>query len=62
MLFTCESDKIDYVRNHCRGPAFDILKARTDPLSKDLYTSSKEIISDLDDHCGIYDKMAVCDA
>ena len=62
VLFNYESNKMDYIRDHCRGAAFDILKARADLLSDDLYTSIQEMISDLDDHCGIYDKMAVCDA
>lgn len=62
VLFPSEKDKMDYIRDHCKSIAFDVLKARADPLSEDPYNTTKEMISELHSMFGDYDKLAKNDA
>lgn len=48
ILFPCEQDKIDYIRDHCKSTALKRIKARAHPGSDDPYTSSMEAIQDLE--------------
>ena len=57
VLFTCESDRMDCILNHRHDSAFD----EADSLADNPYTLSKEMVDDLYDHCGVYDKLTVCD-
>ena len=56
-MFPAEKDKMDYIRDHCKSIAFDVLKARADPLSEDLYVTAKEMIVELYEMFGDYDKL-----
>ena len=56
--FPTERDKIDYIRDHYKSLAFDVIRARADPLSEDPYTTSKEIIQELHSIFGKYDQLA----
>ena len=62
VLFPTEKDRMDYIRDHCKSIAFDVLKARADPLSEDPYTTAKEMIQELHSMFGDYDKLAKCSA
>ena len=62
VLFSAEKDKINYIRDHCKLIIFDILKARADPLSEDLYVTAKKIIAELYRIFNNYDKLEKCDA
>ena len=62
ILFPTERDKIDYIRDHCKSIAFDVIKARADPINtEDPYTISTEIIQKLHQHFGDFDKFTLCD-
>ena len=52
---------MDYIRDHCKAIAFDILKARADPMSDDPYVTSKEMVEELHSMFGEYDKLTKCD-
>ena len=62
VLFPTERDKMDYIRDHCKSIAFDVLKARADPLSDDPYVTADEMIKELHSTFGDFDKYAKCDA
>ena len=62
VLFPSEKDKMDYIRDHCKSIVFDVLKARVDPLSEDLYNTTKEMILELYSMFGDYDKLVKNDA
>ena len=62
VLFLTEKEKLDYIRDHCKAIAFDVLGARADPLSEDPYITIKEMISELSSMFGDYDKLAKCSA
>ena len=62
VLFPTEKDKMDYIRDHCKSIAFDVLKARADPMSNDPYVTANEMIAELNSTFGDFDKYAKCDA
>jgi len=37
VFFLSELEKIDYIRDYCKGIAFNVIKIRVDPASSDLY-------------------------
>lgn len=48
-LFQDEQSKIDYIRDHCREIAYDVIKARSNDISSpDYYLTADEMIYDLD--------------
>lgn len=48
-LFQDEQNKVDYIRDHCRDIAYDVIKARSnDIISPDYYLTAEEMIYDLD--------------
>ena len=49
---------MDYIRDHCKGIIFDVLKVRVDLLSEDPYTTIKEIILELYSIFGNYNQLA----
>lgn len=61
-LFPTESDKIDYVRDHCKETAFDVIKTRSDPFHQNPYVTAEEMVEELDAMFGTYDKVAKSDA
>lgn len=62
ILFSSEHDKMDYIRDHCKSIAFDVIKIRADPLSENPYITSKEMIEELHSMFGDFDKFTKCDA
>lgn len=40
VLYTCEQDKIDYIRNHCKNTAFEVIKAKANPASANAYLTA----------------------
>ena len=56
-MFLSEKDKMDYIRDHCKLIVFDVLKARVDLLSEDLYNITKEMILELYGMFDDYDKL-----
>ena len=61
-MYTCEQDKIDYIRDHCKNTAFEVIKAKANPTSANAYVTSSEIIQDLENMFGEFDKVAKSDA
>ena len=54
---------MNYIRDHCKSIAFDVIKARADPINiTDPYTTSTEMIQELHNHFGDFDKFTLCDA
>ena len=62
ILYICEQDKIDYIRDHCKDIAFEVIKAKANPISANAYLTSSEIIQDLENMFGKFDKVAKLDA
>ena len=62
ILYTCEQDKIDYIRDHCKDTAFEVIKAKANPTSANAYLTSSEMIQDLENMFGEFDKVAKSDA
>ena len=62
ILYTCEYDKIDYIRDYCKDTAFEIIKAKVNPTSTNAYLTSSEMIQDLENMFGEFDKVAKLDA
>lgn len=60
--FPNELDKIDYVRDHCKDTAFDVIKTRSDMSHYNPYSTADEMIVELDAMFGTYDKVAKSDA
>lgn len=61
-LFPTKYDKIDYVRDHCKKTAFDVIKTRSDPFHQNPYLTADEMVQELDAIFGTYDKVAKSDA
>ena len=61
-MFSVEKDKINYIRDYCKSIVFNVLKARIDSLSEDLYVTIKEIITELYKIFNNYDKLEKCNA
>ena len=54
---------MNYIRDHCKFIAFDVIKARIDPMNtEDPYTTSTEMIQELHSHFGDFNKFILCDA
>lgn len=62
ILFGSEQDKIDYIRDHCKGTAFNVIKARANPKYEKAYTTADEAVQDLENMFGEYDKEAKAEA
>ena len=62
ILYTCEQDKIDYIRDHCKDTAFEVIKAKANPTSANAYLTASEMIQDLENMFGEFDKVAKSDA
>lgn len=61
-LFTCEQDKIDYIRDHLKLTVFEVVKAQTTPNNDDPYFTASEVVRELDSMFGEYDKIGKADA
>ena len=61
-MFLVEKDKMNYIRDYYKLIVFDVLKARIDSLSEDLYVTIKEIITELYKIFNNYDKLEKCNA
>lgn len=60
MLFPAEQDKIDYIRDHCKSTAFDIIKAGFTGGVR--FKTSDEIIELLDSNFGAFDPVGDAEA
>ena len=61
-LFKTEVSKILYIRDHYKNTAYDIIKSRADLDSADPYLTASEIINDLEQNFGDFDKEGKADA
>lgn len=57
-MFLLETDKIRYIRIHCKGTAYGIVKTRAAEFAKEPYLDHKEALADLNAMFGDYDPMA----
>lgn len=62
VLYTREQDKIDYIRDHCKETVFEVIKTKANPTSPNAYLTVLEMIQDLDNMFGEFDKVAKSDA
>ena len=62
VLFSCEQDKLDYFRDHCKSTAFEVIQARAKFASSNAYKTSDETVADLASMFGEYDLVAKNDA
>lgn len=62
VLYTCEQDKIDYIRDYCKETAFEVIKTKADPTSPNAHHTVSEMIQDLENIFGEFDKVAKSDA
>lgn len=61
-LFETEVAKILYIRDHCKETVYDIIKARADLNNPDPYVISDEVITDLEQTFGDFDKEGKAEA
>lgn len=61
ILYTCEQDKIDYIRDHSKDTAFKFIKPKANPTSANVYLTVSEMIQDLENMFGKLDKFAKSD-
>ena len=60
-LFPTEQSRIDYIRDHCKSIAFDIIKTRCRIGNENPYTTAHEILEDLDNiHFARPGKSVLC--
>ena len=53
---------MDYIRDHCKFIAFDVIKARIDPINtEDSYITLIEMIQKLHSHFNNFDKFTLYD-
>lgn len=61
ILYICELDKINYIRDHCKDIVFDVIKPKANLISANVYFTSSEIIQDLKNMFDKFDKVAKLD-
>ena len=53
---------MDYIRDHYKSIAFDVIKTRADPINTtNSYTTSAEMIQELHSHFNDFNKFTLCD-
>ena len=63
MLFLTEQSRIDYIRDHCKSVAFDIIKIRClNKNNTNFYVTAQEIFEDLNNMYGEFDPYGTFDA
>ena len=63
MLFPTEQSRIDYIRDHCKSAAFDIIKTRClNKNNTNLYVTAQEMLEDLDNMYAEFDPYGTADA
>lgn len=62
MLYTCDQDKIDYIKDHCKDTTFEVIKVKDNLTSANAYLISSEMIQDLENMFGEFNKVAKSDA
>lgn len=55
-------DKVDYVRDHCKDAAWDIVKTRSMANSNNPYDTFEEMVQDLDNMFAEYDQTTKAEA
>ena len=61
-LFETKVSKILYIRDHCKDIAFNTIKTRANMKNPKYYTLAEEILEDLNNMFGDYDKISKADA
>ena len=61
VLFQTEWNKIDYIQDHYKTTAFNVIKIRANPDHINLYISHKEALHDLDNMFAVFDKESKAD-
>ncbi len=61
-LFDTEISKIVYIRDHCKDTAYDIVKGRADLDIPGHYDTAEEMVQDLEQNFGDFDKEGKADA
>ena len=52
---------MDYIRNHCKDTAFEVIKAKANLTSANVYLIFSKMIQDLENRFGEFDKIAKLD-
>lgn len=55
ILYACEQDKIDYIRDHCKDTAYEVIKVKANPAN--AYFAASEMIQDLENMFGEFGKI-----
>lgn len=61
-LFETELSKILYIRDHCKDVAHDVIKGKADLKNPDHYVLAEDMIQDLEQMFGDFDKEGKADA
>lgn len=62
IIYTCNQDKINYLRNHCKKIAFGIIRAKANSTFANSYLIASKIIQDLENIFGKFNKVLKLDA
>ena len=61
-MYTCEQDKIDYIKEYCKDITFEVIKTKANLTSANTYLTTSEMIQDLENILDEFDKVAELDA
>lgn len=61
MLYTYKQEKIDYIRDHCKETAFEVIKTKANPTFPNAYHIISMMTQDLKNMFGNFDKLAKFD-
>ena len=61
LLYSTDQLRIDYIRDHCKSTAFDVIKARCSKLAVHPYVTSEEVLKDLNNMFGEFDAYETAD-
>ena len=61
-MYIYKQDKIDYIRDYCKDIAFEVIKTEANPISVNTYLTIFEMIQNLENIFGEFDKDVKSDA
>lgn len=62
ILYTCEQDKINYIRDYCKDTAFEIIKAKANSIFANSYLTFSQMIQDLENIFNKFNQVVKFDA
>lgn len=61
ILYISKQNKIDYIRKYYKNTTFEVIKAKANPMSTNIYLTISKIIQNLENIFSKFDKIAKSD-